>query len=170
MIANHEQGAAFNAFRPMRRGGQQTTQTEVVELLTSARRGALATLGDGGYPYAVPINFVYDEAANRIYFHCAKSGHKTDALAGCDKACFTVWNDGERREGEWFYRVESAVVFGRAEFVSDEATANRVLRALAAKYYPPSVDVEATIEKHGARARIVAIRIERMTGKRVCEK
>ena len=170
MFENQERVEPTDAFRPMRRGGQRTTQAEVADLLRSARRGALATIGDGGYPYAVPMNFVYDEAANRIYFHCAKSGHKTDALAGCDKACFTVWNDGERREGEWFYRVESAVVFGRAEFVSDEATAKRVLRALAAKYYPPSVDVEEAIAKHGAQARIVAIRIESMTGKRVCEK
>ncbi len=161
---------AAPVFRPMRRAEQQTTQEEVAALLASSRRGALATIGDFGYPYAIPINFVYDAEANRIYFHCAKSGHKRDAVSKCDKVCFTVWSDGEKRDGEWFYRVESAVVFGRAEIVSDESTKLRVLRALAAKYYPSSVDVEETIKRHGSRAETIAVRIESMTGKRVCEK
>ena len=31
------------------------------QLLKSSRRGVLAVNGDDGYPYAIPINYIYDE-------------------------------------------------------------------------------------------------------------
>lgn len=43
-----------------------------------------------GYPYAVPINYLYDEDAQEIIFHGSKVGHKVDALKRSDKVCFTV--------------------------------------------------------------------------------
>ena len=38
------------------------------ELLTNERRGVIAVNGDDGYPYAVPINYLYVEEENKIYF------------------------------------------------------------------------------------------------------
>jgi len=35
----------------------------------------LALLGDGGYPYGVPISYVYDDG--KLYFHSALSGRIT---------------------------------------------------------------------------------------------
>ena len=67
-------------FRPMRRFKQQMTNEECIALLRKAPRGVLAVLGDGGYPYTVPLDFVYDDG--KIYFHCAKEGHKLDAIRG----------------------------------------------------------------------------------------
>ena len=40
------------------------------ELLLSGRRGVLAVNGDDGYPYAIPINYVYDKDAQKIYPCC----------------------------------------------------------------------------------------------------
>ena len=60
------------SFRPMRRFRQALSKEESVSLLKTEKRGTLAVIGDGGYPYAVPINFYYDEAENKLYFHCAR--------------------------------------------------------------------------------------------------
>ena len=48
----------------------------------------LALSGDGGYPYAVPLSYLYHQG--KLYFHCAKSGHKLDALRREPKASFCV--------------------------------------------------------------------------------
>ena len=56
----------------MRRFKQQLSEEECLEILKTAKRGVLAVLGDEGYPYAVPLDFVYEDG--KIYFHCAKQG------------------------------------------------------------------------------------------------
>ena len=45
------------SFRPMRRFRQALSEEECKSLLKTEKRGTLAVIGDGGYPYALPINF-----------------------------------------------------------------------------------------------------------------
>ena len=67
-------------FRPMRRIKQQVSDEECIRILKEEKRAALSVIGDDGYPYTVPIDFYYDESDGRIYLHCAKTGHKIDAI------------------------------------------------------------------------------------------
>ena len=53
-------------FREMRRRKQILTQEECKEILYRGTSGVLAVSGDDGYPYAVPMSYVY--ADNRLYF------------------------------------------------------------------------------------------------------
>ena len=46
-------------FRDMRRKRQQLSNKESIAILEKATAGTLALLGDDGYPYAVPISYVY---------------------------------------------------------------------------------------------------------------
>ena len=80
-------------FREMRRKKRELEKTVAEELLRSSRRGVLAVNGDDGYPYAIPINYIYDSEAQKIYFHGARVGYKVDALQRCDKVCFTVYGN-----------------------------------------------------------------------------
>ncbi len=73
-------------FREMRRKRQQLTESECAEILRRNTSGVLAVLGENGYPYAVPLSYIYDE--NALYFHCAKSGHRLDAIKSCEKLSF----------------------------------------------------------------------------------
>ncbi len=157
-------------FRPMRRSKQQVEDAACKRVLQTARRGVLAVHGDGGYPYAVPLNFVYDEESDAVFFHAAKEGHKLDAIRQNDKVCFTAWNDGYKEPGDWAWYVTSVVAFGRAYLVDDSQESDRFLRALAQKYFPPEEDVEDEMTRHAARVQMIAVRIEHMTGKLVHEK
>lgn len=157
-------------FRSMRRFAQQVSEEECRRILREEPRAALAVIGDDGYPYAVPVDYYYDEAENRIYIHGAKAGHKVDAIRRCDKVCLTVWNQGFKREGHWEWTSTSVVVFGRAHEVTDPAVLEDHLRSLGLKYYPTPEDVEAEIGRDITRVQMYAIDIEHMTGKLVNER
>ena len=51
-------------FREMRRIKQQITFEECQEILKRASSGVLGLYGDDGYPYTVPLSFVYEEGAD----------------------------------------------------------------------------------------------------------
>ena len=157
-------------FRKMRRYAQEVSAEACEKVLTTAKRGVLSVMGDDGYPYGIPMNFFYDPKTREIYFHGAKEGHKVDAIKACDKVCFTAWDEGFRKEGDWAWNVTSVISFGRAYFVEDDARKIEILNALGKKYYPSEEDFKVEVASAGGRALITAIRIESMTGKLVNEK
>ena len=55
--------------------------------------------GDEGYPFAIPVNYYYDDAQGKIFIHGGKAGHKVDALKKDDKVCFTVYGNEAFEEG-----------------------------------------------------------------------
>lgn len=155
-------------FRPMRRFKQQLTEQECLAILTTEPRGVLSLIGDGGYPYGVPLDFVYDDGC--LYFHCALSGHKLDAVKACDKASFCVLDKGRKPDDDWAYYFNSVIVFGRIRIVEDNEEKLRRLRQLGLKYFPTADEVEEDVKKNADRCHILALRIEHMTGKRVHER
>lgn len=72
----------------MRRFKQELSSEDTAKILEHGSHGVLAVLGDEGYPYAVPLSYVY--ADGKLYFHGAKQGHKLDALQNSAKSSFCV--------------------------------------------------------------------------------
>lgn len=161
-------------FRKMRRFRQQISDEECCEVLTKEKRGVLAMNGEGGYPYAVTLNYFFDEESGKIYFHSAKEGHKRDALKEDDRVCFTVCEQGKQRE-DWSYHARSVVVFGRIRTVGDHFEAVSLVRRLAYKYYPTETEeerraVENDIIRNSPRMDMLELTPEHITGKLVHEK
>ena len=155
-------------FRPLRRIKQTASQEECIALLESAPRGVLAVHGENGYPYGLPVNFVYLDG--RIYFHCAKEGHKLDAIRANDKVSFTILSEPVRNDGEWWYCFTSVIVFGRISEINEPEKADIVLRALGSKYFPEGYDMETDIIRNGPHALILELTIDHVSGKHVREK
>ena len=103
-------------------------------MLRSCTSGVLAVHGDGGYPYAVPLSYAYDDG--RLFFHCAAAGHKLDAIARSDKVSFCVIAADEVVPSTFTTHFRSAVVFGRARVLTDDAQRRHALECLAKKYSP----------------------------------
>ena len=154
-------------FREMRRFRQQASEEECLEILKSAKRGVLAVHGDDGYPYTVPLDFVYEDGC--MYFHGAKSGHKLDAIRRDDKVSFCVLSEGVKEENDWWYHFTSVICFGRMSEVTEQEEAYRCLRLLGRKYMPTVEMVEEDMEKNAARAAVLKLTVEHMTGKHVKE-
>lgn len=157
-------------FRPIRKKKNELPEADAKALLRASRRGVLAVCGDDGYPYALPINYFYDETCGKIYFHGAKTGHKSDAIDKCDKVCFTVVGKESVRAEAWAPFVRSVVVFGRCRKITDRGVADAKLTAFAAKYYPDEPTADAEIAASGAAVQMYELKIEHMTAKEVQEK
>jgi len=153
-------------FRKIRKFKNEINQAEVKELLKTSKRGVLAMNGDDGYPYAVPVNYFYDENEGRIFFHSAKAGYKVDCLKSSDKVCFTVIGNEMIREEEWAPYMQS----GRCQLIDDNQMAMKRLKDFAMKYYPSENMVIDEIKADGKAVQMFEIDIEYMTGKEVQEK
>ena len=152
----------------MRRHRQQLSDEESISILQKATSGTLALLGDGGYPYAVPISFVYDDG--KLYFHSAMSGHKVDAIRSCNKASFCVIDQDSVRPAEYTTYFRSVIAFGRIRIVEDESEKLAIARILGNRYNPNQEEALQKELEHGL-ARMLAIRfdIEHLTGKEAIE-
>lgn len=154
-------------FREMRRGRQALLKEECEAVLNRGSSGVLAVLGDGGYPYAVPLSYVYHEG--KIYFHCAKTGHKLDAVRRDDKVSFCVIDADDVVPEEYTTYYRSVIAFGRARILENESEKRRSLEMLAVKYSPEQTGRQLEIDKQLAGVCMVEIQIEHLTGKESIE-
>lgn len=157
-------------FRPIRRKKNEISIDAAKELLRRSRRGVLAVNGEDGYPYAIPINYLYDDNTQTIIFHGAKAGYKVDCLRICDKVCFTVYGNESIRSEAWAPYLQSAVVFGRCRIVENQDEIIRLVKKLATKYYPDEKLVESEAAASGGDVQMFEIKIEHISGKEVQER
>ncbi len=156
-------------FREMRRNKQQLTEAECIEILKRSTSGTLAVSGDNGYPYAVPLSYVYHN--NSLYFHCAKNGHKLDAIKGSNKVSFCVIDRDEILPEKYTTCFQSVIIFGRASIMKDNEAILRAIKLLSLKYAPNNSDesINEEIKKGLPAMHMVKIEIEHMTGKEAIE-
>ena len=152
----------------MRRNRQQLSEEENIEILQKATSGVLALLGDNGYPYAVPISYVY--ADGKIYFHSALSGHKVDAIRSCDKASFCVIEQDDVKPEKYTSFFRSVIAFGRIHIEEDEAEKLAIARLLGNRYNPNHEEaLQKVIEEGLSRMLAIRLDIEHLTGKEAIE-
>ncbi|MCI8512747.1 MAG: pyridoxamine 5'-phosphate oxidase family protein [Lachnospiraceae bacterium] len=156
-------------FREMRRKRQALSMEETASVLYRGTSGVLAVSGDRGYPYAVPISYVYD--GFRLYFHCAKAGHKLDAIRREAKASFCVVDQDQIVPEKFTTFFRSAIVFGRIHIVEDEARKREAIEKLAVKYAPESSteDRKMEIDREWLPLCVLEMEIEHMSGKQAIE-
>ncbi len=157
-------------FRKMRRFNQLLSDEDCRKVLVEGKRAALGVYGEDGYPYVLPVNYVFEEEENCIYIHSALEGHKIDAMRHNAKVCLTVWTNGYKEEGHWEDTVHSVIVFGTAVLLDDEKVREEKLRHLAKRYYPSDEEIERVMSHAVSRVQLVRISIDHMTGKIVHEK
>ncbi|MBQ2725035.1 MAG: pyridoxamine 5'-phosphate oxidase family protein [Clostridia bacterium] len=154
-------------FREMRRHAQLLPEEETALIMKNASSGVLAVSGDDGYPYAVPLSYVYDGEC--IYFHCAVTGHKIDAIRQNPKVSFCVIAKDDILPEKFTTQFASVIAFGKAEILTDKDEKIAALRMLAEKYSPGVDGAEREISGSLDRTGVVKIVVEHMTGKEAIE-
>ena len=130
-------------FRKMRRSPQALSREEITELLNTETRGVMSVQGDDGYPYGVPINHLYDEETNRLYFHGATFGHRVDAVKKDPKVSYCVFGGEYQEEGDWARYVKSVIIFGKAVLIDDPDEVVKWSRTLCGKFPCPQEYVDS---------------------------
>ena len=154
-------------FREMRRKMQALTAEETAEILKRNTSGVLSLNGDDGYPYGVPLSYVYLDS--KLYFHCAGAGHKLDSILKDDKVSFCVIDQDQVVGEEYTTYFRSVIAFGRAR-VLEGAEKLRPLVELCVKYYPGHLEQTRQKAEHALKnVSIVEVTIEHMTGKTAME-
>ncbi len=155
-------------FREMRRKKQALTPEECAEILRRGTSGVLAVLGDGGYPYAVPLSYVYD--GEKIFFHCAKSGHKLDAIRQNPKVSFCVIDQDQIVPEEYTTYFRSVIVFGTARILTQEDEMRGPIEKLAARYAPDDREGrEEEIEREISHMAMIELTPDHISGKEAIE-
>lgn len=150
-------------FRKMRRAERELPERQTKEILENGSYGVLALAGDGGYPYAVPLNYIYD--GERIYFHCAAEGHKIDAIAWDNKCSFCVVENGGVIEDRFTTKYRSVIAFGKIYEETDEKCRENAFRLMMRSLTPSVTNEKREEMSHCQKARILAMDIEYLSGK-----
>ncbi len=156
----------------IRRKDRAMSATESEELLDRATVGRIATVGAEGFPYVIPISFVYEPEIRTVFLHHATSGHLLENLAHEQRVCFEVDEPGAvlalgPLACDMTHVYKSVLCFGRARVIEAGEEKERALRLLVQKYverlmpdwrYEPEMrTLDSTV--------VVAVEVETMTGK-----
>jgi len=150
-------------FKKMRRKERALTEEETLAILRKGEYGVLSTVDDDGYPYGVPISYVYCD--NRIWFHGAKEGHKVSNIELSNKASFCVVGNTKLLPDKFSTIYESAIAFGNIHKCTDDEKM-KALTLIVEKYSSDYKEkglkyAESSLDKVGS----YYLEIEHITGK-----
>lgn len=157
-------------FRKIRKVKNELSPDATKEVLKKAPRGVLALHGDDGYPYGLPLNYIYDEENQALYFHGTKTGYKIDCIDKDPKACFTAILEEGISEDGWSKNVSSVIAYGLVEEIEDLDFARNAMIKLAGKYYPNKELIDENMKASFKNTKMLAFHITYMTGKKVNER
>jgi uncharacterized protein len=139
------------------------------ETLARGFCGRLATVGADGYPYCLPLLYVWMDG--EVWVHNTRArGHLRTNVEHEARVCFEVDEPGEvfaygRFECDSSVAYRSVVLFGRIRIVEETAAKQRFCEALMAKYANPDWDRPKGFFPRLDDITVYAIAVERLTGK-----
>lgn len=155
-------------FQKMRRFKQELNQNEIEKILQFNTSGVLGLIDGNGYPYSVPLSYVYSNG--KIFFHSAKSGHKIDAIKNCNRATFCIIDKDDVQPEKYTTFYKSIIAFGNVEIVNDSKETLIAIKELGEKYHPNhNSELLNEIEKFKSAFIIIRFHIEHITGKQSIE-
>jgi nitroimidazol reductase NimA-like FMN-containing flavoprotein (pyridoxamine 5'-phosphate oxidase superfamily) len=148
-------------FREMRKTNRKLTTDVAFKVLEEAQVGVLGTISENNYPYTVFLNYVLVD--KKIYFHCAKTGHKTDNILKNPNVSFSVYQNESIDEKNFTTHYQSVTCFGQARLVNNS---KEILIKLIEKYAKSNLsNGKDYIDKGFQTTQIVEITIEHISGK-----
>lgn len=154
----------------LRRADRMMSDERAHQFLAPGFSGRLATIGEDGYPYCVPLLYVWME--DQVFVHTTSArGHLRTNVERESRICFEVDEpdqvfDYGRFECDSGLAYSSVVLFGTIRIIEDRAVKQRFCEMLMQKYGKP--DTAGRPKGFFPRLDIItvyAIAVERITGK-----
>ncbi len=156
-------------FRDLVRKNKQLSMEECLRVLKNEKRGVLSVYGLEGYPYGMPMNHWYNEDDGCVYFHCGNVGHRLEALRQCGKVSFCVYDGGVQPGGQWYFVVDSVIVFGQVEILDDPDLITDITTKLSYKFTQDDELIREEIRNNIHRTLLLRLTPDHICGKRVTE-
>ncbi|MDY5024374.1 MAG: pyridoxamine 5'-phosphate oxidase family protein [Candidatus Egerieousia sp.] len=155
----------------MRKKSREMDAAWAMEVMDNAPYITVSMTDTEGLPYSVPLSLArLDEST--FCFHCAKEGKKLECLKKNPDVCLVAVSKCKPTVGpkdkSFTLEFKSAIAFGRAEVVEDEAEKIEALRAICRRFLPHHMEAfNEAIKRSLFRTAIVRIRLkEPPVGKR----
>lgn len=150
-------------FRKLRRKDRIMAEIDSIEVLDNGNYGVLSITNMNGYPYGIPLNYVFMN--KNIYFHSATEGDKIDSIANNNKASFCVVGESTPLPDKFSMKYKSVIVFGTVIEV-DGREKDDALLGLITKYSPQFIDNgKKYIESDKHKTKVLKLNIEYICGK-----
>jgi hypothetical protein len=153
----------------LRRADLAMTNEEMLRALTLGFAGRLATVSEDGYPYCVPMLYVW--ADNQVFLHGTSArGHLQTNLRREPRVCFELDEPDEvfdygRFECDSGLAYCSLILFGTIRIAEDTATKQWFCERLMGKYGKPNSIRPKNFFPRLDVITVYAMSVERMTGK-----
>ncbi|HEX5330923.1 pyridoxamine 5'-phosphate oxidase family protein [Sulfuricurvum sp.] len=125
------------------------TQEQIEALFKRAEVGRIATLNKDGYPYVLPIHFVY--VNSKIYLHGLPKGQKIDNIKANPKVCFEIdemislISEGIEDPCDVNTEFNSIILYGTASIVDDFDEKRAALSSIVEKFTPHLMEKELPV-------------------------
>jgi uncharacterized protein len=152
----------------VRRQDKLMSEARAVEMLAHGFCGRLATVGADGWPYCVPLLYVWSDG--EVWVHNVAAGHLRANIEHATRVCFEIDEPGEvfdygRFECDSSVAYRSVVVFGTIRHIVDATARRQFFDALMAKYGKPDSGRPKGFYPRLDEVAVYAIAVERITGK-----
>jgi nitroimidazol reductase NimA-like FMN-containing flavoprotein (pyridoxamine 5'-phosphate oxidase superfamily) len=180
-VAGSKQGRDRRALRPsgnyevpmsspqLRRADRMMPDDRARQFLQRGFSGRLATIGDDGYPYCVPLLYVCMD--DQVFVHTTLArGHFRSNIDREPRICFEVDEpdqvfDYGRFECDSGLAYSSVILFGRIRVVDERDDKQRFCEMLMQKYGKPDTGRPKGFFPRLDIITVYAIAVERITGK-----
>lgn len=162
-------GLAMSTAPEVRRADKVMSDERARDLIASAYCGRLGTVGPDGWPYVVPLLYIWTNG--EIWVHNTRArGHLRENVDHDPRVCFEIDEAGAifpygRFECDTSVEYRSVVVFGQIRIIREEVGKTAFFDALMEKYADPGWDRAKGFYPRLAEVTVYAITIERMSGK-----
>jgi uncharacterized protein len=153
----------------IRRTDRVMPPDRALAMLQAGFSGRLSTIGADGYPYCVPLLYVWMK--DELFLHTTRAGGHLRANVDHDtRVCFELDEPDQvfaygRFECDSGLAYRSVVLFGRIRVIEDSETKQLFCEALMDKYGRPDWDRPKSFFPRLDHITVYAVAVERMTGK-----
>jgi nitroimidazol reductase NimA-like FMN-containing flavoprotein (pyridoxamine 5'-phosphate oxidase superfamily) len=153
----------------LRRADMAMTNEQMLRTLDRGFAGRLASVSEDGYPYCVPLLYVWAE--DRLFLHGTSArGHLQTNVRREPRVCFELDEpdqvfDYGRFECDSGLAYRSVILFGRIRIAEDAATKQRFCERLMEKYGKPNSIRPKNFFPRLNVITVYVMTVERMTGK-----
>ncbi len=150
----------------VRRQDRLMDEERAKEILNTSEFGILSMIDNEGLPYAVPINFIWDNESS-IYVHCAMEGKKLKALEHNPNISFCVVGNVHLIPNKFTTEYESVILRGKANINLTDEEKGKAINMILQRFSPNDLEVGMKYAaKSFPRTKIIRLDFTEFSGKR----